>query len=333
MLRSRCLTLAIFLVLTSSVSASLAAGKGHKTYTDPSQAGESFAVQGEYAGLVSDPDDGDVKYGAQVIALGGGKYRMVAFRGGLPGAGWDKSDKIIMEGEMADGAVTFEVPDQPAEVTIKNGVATVSESYGNDLGTLKKVNRKSPTMGVKPPKGAVVLFDGSTAEHFKKGRIVEDKLLAQGVISKQAFDGHKLHMEFRTPYMPTARGQARGNSGLYVQGRYEVQILDSFGLKGETNECGGIYKISVPSVNMCLPPLSWQTYDIDFTAPKYEAGKKVKNARITVVQNGVTIHNDIELPSHTAGGISKEKPASGPVFLQDHGNPVRFRNIWVVPKK
>ena len=107
----------------------------------------------------------------------------------------------------------------------------------------------------------------------------------------------------------------------------------AFGLEGKTNECGGIYKVAVPAVNMCLPPLAWQTYDIDFTAPKYKDGKKVNNARITVVHNGVTIHDDIEVPSHTAGGLSEEQPGPGPIDLQDHGNPVRFRNVWVVLKK
>ena len=333
MLRVQCFSITVFLVFALSVSASPASEKGHKTYTDPSKAGESFAVQGEYVGLVSTDNEGDIQYGAQVIALGDDKYRLVGYRGGLPGAGWDKSDKIVMESTMADGAVTFDVPDQPVRAIIKDGALTVVDQYGSDLGKLKKAGRISPTMGAKPPADAVVLFDGSTGEHFKNGRIVEDKLLAQGVISKQAFGDHKLHMEFRTPYRPAARGQARGNSGLYVQGRYEVQILDSFGLEGETNECGGIYKIAVPALNMCLPPLSWQTYDIDFTAAKYKDGKKVENARITVVQNGVTIHDDIDLPSHTAGGLSTEGPKPGPVFLQDHGNPVRFRNIWVMPKK
>ncbi|MBN2296188.1 MAG: DUF1080 domain-containing protein [Pirellulales bacterium] len=332
MLRLRSLSLAVSLTLIACVSVSLAAGHKHKTFTDPSKAGESFKFQGEYAGTLSLPD-GDEKYGAQVIALGDDKYRLVGYHGGLPGAGWDKSEKIVAEGTAADGAVTFALDDQPAKVVLKGGLLTISEEFGDEIGTMKKVTRKSPTMGAKPPKDAVVLFDGTTAENFKNGRIVENKLLAEGVTSKQQFGDHHLHLEFRTPYMPTARGQARGNSGCYVQGRYEVQILDSFGLEGKDNECGGIYKIAVPAVNMCLPPLSWQTYDIDFTAPKFENGKKVKNARITIVHNGVTIHNDIELPSHTAGGISAEKSGPGPVYLQNHGNPVRFRNIWVKPKK
>jgi hypothetical protein len=132
--------------------------------------------------------------------------------------------------------------------------------------------------------------------------------------------------------MPKSSGQARGNSGVYVQSRYEVQVLDSFGLEGKNNECGGIYSISEPAVNMCLPPLTWQTYDIDFTAARFDdAGKKTKNARITVKHNGVVIHNDIELTLGTPGR-HPEGPTPEGLFFQDHGNPVVFRNIWIVEK-
>ena len=132
--------------------------------------------------------------------------------------------------------------------------------------------------------------------------------------------------------MPYARGQGRGNSGFYAQGRYEVQILDSFGLSGENNECGGIYTIGKPKVNMCLPPLSWQTYDVDYTAAEFKDGKKVKNARMTVRHNGVLIHENLDLTHATTAAPMREGPENGPVYLQNHGNPVRFRNIWVVPK-
>jgi len=152
------------------------------------------------------------------------------------------------------------------------------------------------------------------------------------LLSKRAFTDHRIHLEFRTPFMPDKRGQARGNSGVYVHGRYEIQVLDSYGLEGLDNDCGGIYKVSAPRVNMCAPPLQWQTYDITFQAPRFDpAGKKTRNARITVVHNGVPIHEDLELPGPTPGGIaSDERPEPAPLFLQDHSDPVRYRNIWVV---
>jgi hypothetical protein len=199
--------------------------------------------------------------------------------------------------------------------------------------TLEKVHRKSPTLGKEPPAGAVVLFDGTNADNFKNGRMTEDGLLEQGCTSKRTFGSHRLHIEFRLPYQPHDRGQGRGNSGLYLQGRYEVQMLDSFGLEGKQNECGGVYSVSAPRLNMCFPPLSWQTYDVDYRAAKYdENGKLLSNPRMTVEHNGVTIHEDLELPGerNTTAAPVRAGPEAGPVYLQDHGNPVRYRNIWVV---
>jgi hypothetical protein len=291
-----------------------------------------FKAQGEYAGEVTAPDGSEkLKIGVQVIALGGGKFHAVAFPGGLPGDGWFGANHIDADGEMRDGVVTFEGGE--AKGQIKDGALKVMGSGGEELATLDKVERKSPTLGAKPPAGAVVLFDGSSAAAFQPGKMTDDGLLIAGATSKQKFGDCQLHVEFQLPFMPEARGQGRGNSGVYLQGRYEVQMLDSFGLSGEDNECGGIYSIRKPSVNMCLPPLAWQTYDIDFTAAKYENGKKVKNATMTVKHNGELVHKDVELPRVTTAAPVAEGDAPGPVYLQDHGNPVRYRNIWVVEKK
>jgi len=312
--------------------AALAAGQKNPAYTDPAQAGPDFAIQGEYMGQV-ETDMGIVTIGVQVIALGDGKFRAVGYPGGLPGAGWDGKEKHIAEGQTKDGKTVFTVADSDAKAVIKDGVLEIVDGSGKAIGTLKKTERKSPTLGAKPPAGAVVLFDGTSADNFKGGRMTPDGLLMEGATSKQTFGAFTLHMEFRTPFQPFDRGQGRGNSGVYAQGRYEVQILDSFGLEGENNECGGIYGVARPKVNMCLPPLSWQTYDIDFTPAEYKDGKKVRNARMTVRHNGVVIHQDVEIPKATTAAPLPEGPEPGPIFLQNHGNPVRFRNIWVVEKK
>ncbi|MEL6110477.1 MAG: family 16 glycoside hydrolase, partial [Planctomycetota bacterium] len=121
--------------------------------------------------------------------------------------------------------------------------------------------------------------------------------------------------------------------GVYHQGRYETQVLDSFGLVGKNNEAGGLYSIRDPDMNACLPPMAWQTYDVDFTAARWdEAGKKTANAKITVKLNGFVVHRDVDLPRTTTAAPFKEGPSDGPVYLQDHGNPVRYRNIWVLPR-
>lgn len=300
-----------------------------KAALTPEEADADFPFQGEYVGDIMHEGQA-IRHGVQVIALGNGQFHAVGYPGGLPGDGWHGGERVEVDGRLQDGSVRFEHEDILA--TLRDGVLKVT-SNGTELGQLKKVHRTSPTLGAKPPPGAVVLFDGTTAEHFENGRKTPDGLLMQGVMSKLKFQDATVHLEFLLSYMPTARGQARANSGCYLQGRYEVQILDSFGLAGKHNECGGIYEIRDPDINMCFPPLSWQTYDIDFTAAKYDAsGKKIADARLTVRHNGVVIHKDVPVPRATRANPVPEGPEPGPLYLQDHGDPIRFRNIWIVTR-
>jgi hypothetical protein len=221
------------------------------------------------------------------------------------------------------------------------------DPYGDisDLKILKpedKVDAKS----TPAPDGAIVLFNGESLEGWLKrdgkGKApwkLLDKGVAQSgggdIITEKKFDGHfKLHVEFRVPYMPKATGQARGNSGVYVQGRYEVQILDSYGLESKNNDCGAIYEVAAPLVNACKAPTVWQGYDIEFHAPVCKDGKKVETARMTVHQNGVKIHDDVKINvDNTRAGLGGDPCTPGPILLQDHGNPVQFRNIWLVQLK
>lgn len=295
------------------------------TYLTPETSGQDYKDQGEYV---------NKSEGAQVIALGNDRFRMVIYKGGLPGAGWDKSPKTEIEGRRSDsGAILFTNKQNGWTYSLANNVINIKTDAGQTI-TMTKTNRVSPTLGQKPPANAIVLFDGSSCDAWNGGHFDElgRKLLAAGCKTKRSFTNFFVHLEFLLPFRPTARGQERGNSGVYLQDRYEVQVLDSFGLKGEDNECGGIYTQAKPLVNMCFPPLVWQTYDIDFTAAKYdETGKKIKNAVVTIKHNGVVIHENLELKGPTGGG-KKENPNGGPIQLQGHGNPVFYKNIWVIEK-
>ena len=217
-----------------------------------------------------------------------------------------------------------------------------------DISDLKvaKPEDKEDAKGTPPPKGAVVLFDGKTPAKWKLVDGGATQVNGTGnIITKEKFDGRfKLHVEFRVPHMPKTTGQGRGNSGVYVQGRYEVQVLDSYGLDSKDNDCGAIYEVSKPLLNACKAPAVWQAYDIEFTAPKCEGGKITEPAHITVYQNGVKIQDDTrlarknkegkeEVVTNTRAGLGGDPCQPGPIMLQDHGNPVQFRNVWLVPMK
>lgn len=310
------------LVAVAALSTGLVAAD-KEAFLTAEAGGPDFAIQGEYTGKV-----GGQAWGVQVIALGEGKFDAVVYPGGLPGAGWVQPTKHKLTGGTGDGKTSLK--GDAGEAQIVDG--TLKLKLGVNSGDLARVDRQSPTLGQKPPAGAKVLFDGSNTDSWQNGRMDDDKLLMVGTRTNDKFADYTLHLEFRTPFMPKSRGQARGNSGMYLGDQYECQVLDSFGLEGLDNECGGIYKNARPSVNMCLPPLAWQTYDVEFTAAKIDAaGKVVAPARTTIRHNGVKIHDNIELQTTPGGGQNDQKP--GALYLQDHRDPVRFRNIWIVQKR
>lgn len=187
----------------------------------------------------------------------------------------------------------------------------------------------------------IILFDGTGLEGWTKRDgspadwIVEDGIMTvnhENIVSKVTFGDALLHVEFREPDMPEAKGQAKGNSGVYVHGCYEIQVLDSYGVKNpDKGDCSAIYDMHAPLINACKPAMEWQTYDILIRAPRFNMLGKVKeDARISVFQNGLPVHNNIILPRATPGGVSDKPVAEGPLMLQDHNDPVSFRNIWVM---
>jgi hypothetical protein len=192
---------------------------------------------------------------------------------------------------------------------------------------------------IAPPSDATVFFDGSSMAGWttRDGKPAAWKVTdgamvvvpkATDIMSKEVFGDAQIHIEFMTP-VEKGDGQDRGNSGVYIHGRYEVQVLDSY--QSETypdGQCGAIYKQHVPRVNVCRPQGQWQSYDIVFRAPRFEGGKKIQNATVTVIHNGVLIHDHVEV-TPTGGAIGQEEKPTGPLLLQEHGHEVRYRNVWV----
>lgn len=323
------------------------APRSGKAGDEPLLSAATDPYMGDWDGVVTDEEGKESKICAQVISLGDGKYKANILRA------FDTRQEpvVVLDGLLAGkaNAALFIGQSGEGEGIIKcYGAADLNKFKGSFQGAMSgsfemgKIVRLSPSFGKKPPAGALRLFDGKNVDQWQhpdgsaakwqvsKG-VMEIMPGSGSLITKKKFKDFKLHLEFRTPFMPEARGQGRGNSGVYLQERYEIQILDSYALEGLDNECGGIYKVSVPKVNMCAPPMQWQTYDIVFHAARFdESGNKVSNVRLTALHNNVKIHDDIEIPKPTGGAENKPENVPGGIYLQDHGNKVQFRNIWLV---
>jgi hypothetical protein len=234
---------------------------------------------------------------------------------------------IVFLGAMEVGVVTARLAGQQQRKEWKSGIVWPEPKV------------IQPGTAGSPPSDAVVLFDGTDLSRWKGGdawEIADGCATArkQGITTKDAFGDCQLHLEFATPTEVKGKGQGRGNSGVYLMGRYEVQILDSFDNPTYFDgQCGSIYKQSPPMVNASLKPGEWQTYDILFEAPRFDAaGKVARPGYVTVLHNGVVVQNHFELLGSTEWDLPPhydKHPEREPLHLQFHGNPVRFRNIWI----
>lgn len=297
---------------------------------------QDFKYQGEYL---------SESYGVQIVARGSGQFTAVILPGGLPGAGWTGQGRVEETGSLQGDKAVF--TGTYGVAVAADGASLTLDPAGNDPAlTLPKVARKSPSLDSAAPAGAVVLFDGSGVSEWSNAEMTADKLLkpqgsaaTAGAVTKREFQGFFLHLEFREPFKPAASGLQRGNSGVYLQGRQELQILDSFGATlsygadtmAAKRLCGAFWEYYPPLVNMSLPPRSWQTYDVEYRAAVYADGKVVEPAHASVRHNGVLIHDDRILAYPTLAG-DPLGPDPGPLRFQGYGDSVLYRNIWVIER-
>lgn len=309
----------------------LTAAKAHAAPPAPE------AVQGLYEGVCKDAS-GERKLEARVVALGKKGYKAL-LRETLPDG---KVAKIELEGSVQADAVRFSGKAGDVQWTAQYAEGSFRGTRGQAEFALARAARKLPTLGQKPPQGAIVLLDGKnfdelTKKPLKDGseqpwKVVEDGALEvpkSGMRTKRSFAGSfKLHVEFKCPLRPDAQGQGRGNSGVYLPNGDEIQVLDSFGMTTyEGGGCGGLYAYKNPDAFdefslASLPPLEWQTYDIEYRIEMAD-GKPKGKPRVTVYHNGIKIHDNAGL---------RNDARAGTLFFQDHGNPVLYRNIWLLPQ-
>ena len=321
----------------------------------------AWQVQGEYFG--SQVQDPSVHLGAWLASTGGANYGLVVLPGGLmsmpgqPYGGWDNSTRY----QGTAGPVTGALSGTTFRVTTSTGgfasdsITGTGESrtmyVHNTNGTsyvLQRVKRHSPTLGLKLSQvsslpgatGGVSLFDSSTGTAdltkwaaSENAPSIKYNLLFRGIKSVQSFGRTFMHIEFLSCFNPTATNQGRANSGIYQQGRYETQVLDSFGQNPGIDQYGSIYSIKAPPFNAELPPqVTYQTYDVYFTPRTSGAsGSTTGSAYFTVYANGVKVQDSALATTTTTASYVSLGTNDQPIYLQNHGNEIAFANIWVVP--
>lgn len=299
---------------------------------------------GEYKGTYHPDGKITMKAFAQVIAEGDDVHYRIVIKATPNEENQDGADIEIYGSRQGS---TVHIGDRAGGYhwngQIQNGRLSVRSGYGQHF-ELDKFVRKSPKEGLKPPKDAVVLlpFKENAKPDMSAWTNSQWKRLDNGAMqvnkggnnTKEQFgDIEHFHLEFKLPLEPNNRGQGRGNSGVYFAGQFEVQVLDSFGLVHTSGDCAGLYNVARARVNACLPPETWQTYDVEFRAPRLNADGSIKeNARITVYQNGIKVQDDVEIP-YSGNRWKGKSEATGPIHLQDHSHPIQYRNIWLLKGK
>lgn len=250
---------------------------------------------------------------------------------------------VKLEGKADGDSLTLRSKDNPAEATIKAHSGSLSLKTADGRSHTLEAVQVGKVNTFPRPDDAIVLFDETTGlENFRsrggrepanwtllEGGIVESIPKTGTLLTKDSFEDYRLYLEFRYPY----KTRRNGNSGVFLHNVYEVQILDSFGTPIAPNGSASIYRVSPPATNEAAPPLQWQSFMIDFTAPRFnEQGEKTANARATIWHNGVKVQDDVEIPHPTARPKNPDPKGPQRIGLQDYINYVQFRNIWIQPK-
>lgn len=309
----------------------------------------SDAVLGDYDGVWSARDGQKGRALGQIRSLGNGQYdgfvvlergrKQVAMFRLASSEGNAESGLKLVSGPVPHRRGGELLPQLDAQAAIRE--STLRGTFAGDLGggvfDTKRVQHISPSEGAKPPTGGQILFGGKASDQWISfpWRILSDGSMesrGENLVARDRMTDFRLHVEFRLPHLPNERGGQRANAGVYLQSLYEVQILDSFGLPiPQMGDCGGISGVKGPEKNVCLPPGRWQTFDITYHEQKTK-GQVAAQPLITVVHNGVMVQKSVRIPDAQIGkGTGGANPGGGFLMLAYQGQPVQFRNIWVLP--